>query len=210
VSKPFALASIFLFLCIIGILFVLTTKSPQEERNKKNHSPTIKQQHNEPKWSETESASAEKSLPVLPFTLSENDTDSLPNPLPAEWEDSFFDILNNSKSREERNSRLYLFASTTAQTSPRVQEECLAHLSFGLQNTDKEFALQILKDLRISESARLLMFKNIERIRPDEFVYFLVLDLSTTLPDSELKKVSKQTLFQFEYKATTDSQRTTP
>ena len=121
-----------------------------------------------------------------------------PNPLPVEWEDSLFDILDNSKSREDRNSRLYLFATTTALNLPRVQEECLAHLAFGIKDSEKEFALQILKDLRISDSARTLMFEDMNKIRPDELMYFLSSNLAKSLPSSVLKQKVAQSLLEFE------------
>lgn len=185
-------------LVIFLTAFLLFRKSDVSQTSSKKPSPApaIEEKVVESEPLEENSGSKQNNMPTLPISASA--TDAPPNPLPIEWEEPFFDILDNSKSRKERNSRLYLFASTTAQTSPRVQEECLAHLSFGIDESEKEFALQILKDLRISEGARLLMFENLGKVRSDEFIYFLASNISTKLPESGLKKAADKTLTEFE------------
>jgi hypothetical protein len=195
-KKAVAYLAILLAVLLLS-LFLSPKNNPPETDNKKIKREKIAEvKEPETEWVEQTEAVTPTSPPPLPFPVVEAETP--PNPLPVEWEESFFDILDNSKSREDRNSRLYLFASTTAQTSPRVQEECLAHLSFGIDESEKEFALQILKDLRISEGARLLMFENLGKVRSDEFIYFLASNISTKLPESGLKKAADKTLTEFE------------
>ena len=102
-----------------------------------------------------------------------NANEDMANPLPIEWEDSFFSILNNSTSREDRNAKLIIFATTSGKNSPRVQEECLSHITYGLSDAESDLALQVLKDDRIAVNARRQMFKDLLKIRSDDFCYSL-------------------------------------
>ena len=195
-KKAVAYLAILLAVLLLS-LFLSPKNNPPETDNKKIKREKIAEvKEPETEWVEQTEAVTPTSPPPLPFPVAEAETP--PNPLPVEWEEPFFDILDNSKSREDRNSRLYLFASTTAQSAPRVQEECLAHLSFGLNESEAEFALQILKDLRITESARVLMFDNLDKVRSDQFIHFLVSDLAFSIPSSRLRQKAEQTLKQFE------------
>ena len=195
-KKAVAYLAILLAVLLLS-LFLSPKNNPPETDNKKIKREKIAEvKEPETEWVEQTEAVTPTSPQPLPFPVAEAETP--PNPLPVEWEEPFFDILDNSKSREDRNSRLYLFASTTAQSAPRVQEECLAHLSFGLNESEAEFALQILKDLRITESARVLMFDNLDKVRSDQFIHFLVSDLAFSIPSSRLRQKAEQTLKQFE------------
>ena len=195
-KKAVAYLAILLAVLLLS-LFLSPKNNPPETDNKKIKREKIAEvKEPETEWVEQTEAVTPTSPPPLPFPVAEAETP--PNPLPVEWEEPFFDILDNSKSREDRNSRLYLFASTTAQTAPRVQEECLAHLSFGIDESEKEFALQILKDQRISESAKIFMFENLQRVRSDEFIYYLSSELSAILPKSELREAVQKVLAEFQ------------
>ena len=195
-KKAVAYLAILLAVLLLS-LFLSPKNNPPETDNKKIKREKIAEvKEPETEWVEQTEAVTPTSPPPLPFPVVEAETP--PNPLPVEWEEPFFDILDNSKSREDRNSRLYLFASTTAQTAPRVQEECLAHLSFGIDESEKEFALQILKDQRISESAKIFMFENLQRVRSDEFIYYLSSELSAILPKSELREAVQKVLAEFQ------------
>lgn len=195
-KKAVVLLVILLAILLLSLFLSQKNNAPKinEKKIKREKIAVVKEPETE--WVVQTEAVTPSSPPPLPFPVV--DAETPPNPLPVEWEEPFFDILDNSKSREERNSRLYLFASTTAQSAPRVQEECLAHLSFGLIESEAEFALQILKDPRITESARVMMFENLDKVRSDQFIYFLVSDLAFSLPSSRLRQNAEQTLRQFE------------
>jgi len=195
-KKAVAYLAILLATLLLSLFIYSKNNSPKINEKKVKREKFAELKEPETEWIQQTEVVTPPLPPPLPSPGVDAETE--PNPIPVEWEESFFDILDNSKNREERNSRLYLFASTTAQTSPRVQEECLAHLSFGIDESEKEFALQILKDLRISEGARLLMFENLGKVRSDEFIYFLASNISTKLPESGLKKAADKTLTEFE------------
>lgn len=195
-KKAVAYLAIFLATLLLSLFLYSKNNSPKMNEKKVKREKFAELKEPETEWIQQTEAVTPTSPPPLPFPVVEAETP--PNPLPVEWEDSLFDILDNSKSREDRNSRLYLFATTTALNLPRVQEECLAHLAFGIKDSEKEFALQILKDLRISDSARTLMFEDMNKIRPDELMYFLSSNLAKSLPSSVLKQKVAQSLLEFE------------
>lgn len=185
-----------LVITVLLRLMLQMTTGPGKKEATKTTEVTF-EQINEPESNWIETSEEPETHPQAPFPLPVVDTENQPNLLPLEMEEPFFDILDNSKSREERNSRLYLFATTTAQNSPRVQEECLAHLSFGINENEKELALQILKDLRISEAARMLMFNNFQKVRTDEFIFFLASRLSQSMPKSRLTETAQKILNEY-------------
>ena len=193
-----ALISFTILVIILVISMILSTRISSPKKDFKKVAKVFSSRNNktESEWIKQKEKMESVQEPVLTFP--EVDAEAQTYPMPVEWEELFFDILDNSKSREERNSRLYLFAVTTAGNSPRVQEECLAHLAFGINNSEKEFAFEVLKDMRISDSARILMFKNMDTVRPDEFMYFLSSNLMKTLPSSELKQKVAQSLLEFQ------------
>jgi hypothetical protein len=125
-----------------------------------------------------------------------NANEDMANPLPIEWEDSFFSILNNSTSREDRNTKLILFATTSAKYSPRVQQECLSHITYGLTENDGDLALQVLKDDRIAISARRQMFKDLLKIRSDDFCYYLSSGL-VSVGDQGISSEAKANLLKY-------------
>ena len=193
-----ALISFTILVIILVISMILSTRisSPKKDFKKVAKVFSFKNNKTESEWIKQKEKMETVQESPLPFP--EVDAEAQTYPLPVEWEELFFDILDNSKSREERNSRLYLFATTTALNLPRVQEECLAHLAFGIKDSEKDFALQILKDLRISDSARTLMFEDMNKVRPDELMYFLSSNLAKSLPSSVLKQKVAQSLLEFE------------
>jgi hypothetical protein len=195
-KKAVAYLAILLATLLLSLFLYSKNNSPKINEKKVKREKFAELKEPETEWIQQTEAVTPPLPPPLPFPVVDAETE--PNPIPVEWEESLFDILDNSKSREDRNSRLYLFASTTAQTSPRVQEECLAHLAFGINDSEKEFALQILKDLRISDSARTLMFEHMNKVRPDELMYFLSSNLAKSLPSSVLKQKVAQSLLEFE------------
>ena len=188
--------TILVIILVISMILSARISSPKKDFKKVAKVFSSRNNKTESEWIKQKEKMESVQEPVLTFP--EVDAEAQTYPMPVEWEELFFDILDNSKSREERNSRLYLFAITTARNSPRVQEECLAHLAFGINNSEKEFAFEVLKDMRISDSARILMFKNMDTVRPDEFMYFLSSNLMKTLPSSELKQKVAQSLLEFQ------------
>ena len=195
-KKAVAYLAILLATLLLSLFLYSKNNSPKINEKKVKREKFAELKEPETEWIQQTESVTPPVPPPFPFPVLDAETE--PNPIPVEWEESLFDILDNSKSREERNSRLYLFAITTARNSPRVQEECLAHLAFGINNSEKEFAFEVLKDMRISDSARILMFKNMDTVRPDEFMYFLSSNLMKTLPSSELKQKVAQSLLEFQ------------
>lgn len=94
--------------------------------------------------------------------------------LPLEWEGPVIAVLNNNyPSSNERNQALVAMALQTARHVPRVQQECLMHLAYGLRDDDYEIFLKLSTDISIPIGVRLKFIDEVFSIRPKELTNWL-------------------------------------
>jgi len=90
-------------------------------------------------------------------------------------------VLNNSyPSSNERNQALIVMALQTARHVPRVQQECLMHLAYGLKDDNYETFLKLSTDLSIPIGVRLKFIDEVFSIRPKELTKWLGQSLRMT------------------------------
>lgn len=118
---------------------------------------------------------------VEPAQTSALEGQSTTAPIPHEWEGPLISVLNNSYSDDDdRNKALIRMALKTARHVPRVQQECLMHLAYGLRNDDYESFLKLSTDLSIPISVRLKFIDEVFSIRPKELTEWLGQSLRMT------------------------------
>jgi len=119
-------------------------------------------------------------------------------PLPLEWEDPVIAVLNNSYSNnDERNKALIMMALHTARHVPRVQQECLMHLAFGLKDDDYQLFYNLSTDSAIPIGVRLKFIDQVFAIRPKELTKWLGQSLRMT---SDPALISRAQIFLKEQK----------
>ena len=101
--------------------------------------------------------------------------------LPLEWEGTVIAVLNNNyQSGDERNKALIVMALQTAKHVPRVQQECLMHLAYGLKDDNYETFLKLSTDRSIPIGVRLKFIDEVFSIRPKELTKWLGQSLRMT------------------------------
>ena len=101
--------------------------------------------------------------------------------LPLEWEGPVIAVLNsNYPSGDERNKALIVMALQTAKHVPRVQQECLMHLAYGLKDDNYETFLKLSTDISIPIGVRLKFIDEVFSIRPKELTKWLGQSLRMT------------------------------
>ena len=103
------------------------------------------------------------------------------DPLPLEWEGPVIAVLSNSyQNGDERNKALIVMTLQTAKHVPRVQQECLMHLAYGLRDDDYESFLKLSTDISIPIGVRLKFSDEVFYIRPNELTKWLGQSLRMT------------------------------
>jgi hypothetical protein len=88
-------------------------------------------------------------------------------PIPAEWEVALASILlDRQQPMNVRNARLMELATIKAAQVPRVQQECLMHLAFGLPDEDQDTFLAVCSSSKIPVSLRERFLDQVLAIRP--------------------------------------------
>jgi hypothetical protein len=88
-------------------------------------------------------------------------------PIPAEWEGALASILlDRQQPMNVRNARLMELATSQAAQAPRVQQECLMHLAFGLPDEDQDTFLAVCSASKIPVSLRERFLDQVLAIRP--------------------------------------------
>lgn len=113
-------------------------------------------------------------------------------PLPVEWEDSLFAVLE-TKDMSMRNFGLIQLATVTARHVPRVQAECLAHLTYALEEKDYAQFLSLARNEALPLESRLQFLEETFRIRRLEFSVWVAQNLAND-PHHEVAAVAKQFL----------------
>lgn len=172
-KKAVAYLAILLAVLLLS-LFLSPKNNPPETDNKKIKREKIAEvKEPETEWVEQTEAVTPTSPQPLPFPVAEAETP--PNPLPVEWEEPFFDILDNSKSREDRNSRLYLFASTTAQTAPRVKRNVSHTFLLELRSLKRNWHYKFLKIKESQKAPKYLCSRTFKGLgRMNLFIIYLL------------------------------------
>jgi len=103
-------------------------------------------------------------------------------PIPLEWEECLFGALDNTDIRQ-RNSALIQLATVTARKVPRVQAECLAHLTYSLSEADYAQFLSLAKNPSIPVESRVTFVEETFKIRRPEFSEWLAKNLLSQSQD---------------------------
>lgn len=89
--------------------------------------------------------------------------------VPEEWEAPLFGILmDTNRGMDERNVRLFEFATREAIREPLVQQECLRHLLFGLSDDDGTLFLAIATNATVPVGLRAEFLKEALVLRPTQ------------------------------------------
>jgi hypothetical protein len=103
-----------------------------------------------------------------------------PDFLPEEWEDSFFEIFeDSSQTMQVRNGKLMDLATNDAAGVPSVQRAALLHLAFGIPDDEVENFARLLKSRNIPLDLRLQLLSTVANFRPESLVRDLAQDLSS-------------------------------
>jgi hypothetical protein len=127
-----------------------------------------------------------------PFALAPVNGALEAQPIPKEWEDSLCAALE-LQDMGQRNQALMLLATVTARHVPRIQAECLAHLTFGLQEKDYSAFLMIARNRELPLESRLNFVRNTLEMRRPEFSGWLAQNLVND-PEGELASLARNYL----------------
>lgn len=135
-----------------------------------------------------------------PIALESVEDELRTGPLPLEWEDPLFAVLD-LKNMDQRNLALIQMATLTAKHVPRVQAECLAHLTFGLGEKDHAHFLSLARNEALPLESRLEFLEETFRIRRLEFSVWVAQNLAND-PNYKVASVSRQFLADQKLRAT--------
>ena len=111
-----------------------------------------------------------------PMAFEPVEDDLRAGPIPLEWEGPLFAVLE-VEDMDRRNFGLIQMATVTAKGVPRVQAECLAHLTFGLEEKDHSQFLMLARNRSLPLESRLQFLKETFEIRRPEFSEWLAKNL---------------------------------
>jgi len=205
-NRPFNLTSLGLsFLAGLGVaLFVLMLW--------KQHSPDTSQQiaseiapHSQDDYlaegSDDSKSNFSKSSEIALEVSDENDRTGA---IPLEWEKPLFAILDQ-ENMDLRNKGLIQLATVTAKHVPRVQAECLAHLTYSLGESDYKDYLSLARNDSLPIQSRVLFLEQTFEIRPPEFSLWLAQNLAKDT-QGNIASLAKQFLIDYPTKALTEKQ----
>lgn len=113
-------------------------------------------------------------------------------PIPTEWESPLFAALELS-DMGQRNQALIQLATVTARHVPRVQAECLAHLTFGLEEKNYPAFLALARNRELPLECRVNFVRKTLEIRRPEFSGWLAQNLAND-PQSEVAALARNYL----------------
>jgi hypothetical protein len=103
-----------------------------------------------------------------------------PDFLPEEWEDSFFEIFeDSSQTMQVRNGKLMDLVTNAAAGVPSVQRAALLHLAFGIPDTEVESFERLMKSRSVPLDLRLQLLSTVSNFRPESLVRRLAESLSS-------------------------------
>jgi hypothetical protein len=111
------------------------------------------------------------------FTMQPDPTDDFSEPIPEEWETPLFAVLQQT-NMALRNQGLLNMAINSAAHVPRVQAECLKHLTYGLSDKDPNQFLTIIRNPALPIRLRKEFLEESLRIRQRELAHWLASTLA--------------------------------
>jgi hypothetical protein len=138
------------------------------------------------------------------IALEVSDENDRTGAIPLEWEKPLFAILDQ-ENMDLRNKGLIQLATVTAKHVPRVQAECLAHLTYSLGETDYKDYLSLARNDSLPIQSRVLFLEQTFEIRPPEFSLWLAQNLAKDT-QGNIASLAKQFLIDYQTKALTEKQ----
>ena len=111
------------------------------------------------------------------FTMQPDPSDDFSEPVPEEWETPLFAVLQQT-NMALRNQGLLNMAINSAAHVPRVQAECLKHLTYGLSEKDPNQFLAIVRNPSLPIRLRQEFLEETLRIRRKELTHWLASTLA--------------------------------
>jgi hypothetical protein len=138
------------------------------------------------------------------IALEVSDENDRTGAIPLEWEKPLFAILDQ-ENMDLRNKGLIQLATVTAKHVPRVQAECLAHLTYSLGESDYKDYLSLARNDSLPIQSRVLFLEQTFEIRPPEFSLWLAQNLAKDT-QGNIASLAKQFLIDYQTKALTEKQ----
>lgn len=142
--------------------------------------------------SRKEETSEESLLDRKPFIMAPVSASDISTPVPQVWEAPLLSILDQTNVAF-RNQGLINLAIHTAAHVPRVQAECLLHLTYGLADWDYAQFLFLIRNPNLPLSIRSKFFQESLRIRRPEFAVWLAKSVVNE-PETEIANQAIQFL----------------
>jgi len=101
----------------------------------------------------------------------------LSSPIPLEWEQPLFAILNRTNIAL-RNQGLVNMALNTAVHVPRIQAECVKHLTYSLSEEDYAQFLLLIRNPALPLDIKSEFLSDALRVRRSEFAFWLASSLA--------------------------------
>lgn len=150
--------------------------TPEQETNSKVLSRTGSSSYNQEsaEWvddTDTKKSFSRVEVPQVPASTARG---SQFEPLPKEWEEPLFAILNDpNQDSGLRSSRLIQMATVDAKHVPRIQEECLRHLAYSLSDENPEIIFQVATHGAVPAYIRKEFVERVFEVRPEELCEWL-------------------------------------
>lgn len=119
--------------------------------------------------------SDQKTISFLPSSISlieKNTSDNFSNPIPQEWEAPFFGVLQQT-NLSLRNQGLIQLAVNTAARVPRIQAECLRHLTYSLSENDYPLFLFLIRHPALPTEIKASFFAETLNLHKESFAHWL-------------------------------------
>ena len=148
-----------------------------------------------PVWDTTEGDAAipvSESPPKNQISFQSVEDDLRSGPIPIEWEGPLFSVLE-MEDMDRRNAGLIQMATVTARQVPRVQAECLAHLTYALEEKDYAQFLALIRNPSLPLGSRIQFLEETLKIRRPEFSEWLARNL-VNQPEVEISQASRRFL----------------
>jgi len=160
--------------------------------------PVVEESAPDPEWSnrdESKEGPGPGALLDNQMAFQSVEDDLRSTPIPIEWEDSLFAVLETA-DMDRRNLGLIQLATGSAKLVPRIQAECLAHLTFGLQDKDYSQFLFLARNRDLPLESRLQFLEQTFEIRRPEFSEWLAKNLASD-PQPEISLAARRFLAEY-------------
>ena len=162
-----------------------------------------------PSWDDPQADQARENIPPFiqhPVAFEPVVDDLRSTPIPLEWENSLFAVLE-IEDMDRRNSGLIQLATVTARDVPRVQAECLAHLTYGLDEKDYAQFLTLIRNPALPLESKMQFLEETLKIRRPEFSDWLAKNLVND-PQPKISEAARRFLAEARVDATHSEKET--